>query len=493
MNLIHRHIEPDLIHPVSARSLGRLESTSRKWPIRYDYVEAIAIVFDVATIAAASACASIFYRVNGVLPLELGQALGSAALVSALFILFLKSQGLYRPAELLMFRRQMQMVFTSWTGVFLLLAGIVFALKIGAELSRGSSLLFAGLGLVALGTNRAVVKELLTRGLAERRFVGRNVVLVVDRKDAFDQSFAETLETAGFNVLGSFPLPRPGSSSALRKRLAASVIAHIRNPNTNVEEVVIGADPNRWQELRALAAELRVLPFPITFVPTGSAAEIFRRPCRDLGKIVCIELQRGVFSQIERIIKRCIDLVGASITLLLLSPLLATVALLVKLDSPGPILFRQQRRGFNGHIFQICKFRTMTVLEDGFSAVQAQASDCRVTRIGRWLRRTSIDELPQLLNVLDGSMSLVGPRPHAVVHDNQFDMVVRNYAFRRRVKPGLTGWAQVHGCRGPTPTAASIERRVEYDLWYIDNWSVRLDLAILLQTPIEVLRARNAY
>jgi lipopolysaccharide/colanic/teichoic acid biosynthesis glycosyltransferase len=135
----------------------------------------------------------------------------------------------------------------------------------------------------------------------------------------------------------------------------------------------------------------------------------------------------------------------------------------------------------------------MSVLEDGFSAIQATCADHRVTRIGKWLRRTSIDELPQLLNVLDGSMSLVGPRPHAIAHDNQFDTMVRNYAFRRRVKPGLTGLAQVHGCRGPTPTMDHIERRVEHDLWYIDNWCLRLDLAILLQTPLEVLRGRNAY
>jgi putative colanic acid biosynthesis UDP-glucose lipid carrier transferase len=135
----------------------------------------------------------------------------------------------------------------------------------------------------------------------------------------------------------------------------------------------------------------------------------------------------------------------------------------------------------------------MSVLEDGPSIIQAQFADKRLTRLGAWLRRTSIDELPQLLNVLEGSMSLVGPRPHALAHDNQFDKIVRNYAFRRRVKPGLTGWAQVNGCRGPTPTAPSIERRVEYDLWYIDNWSLRLDFAILLQTPMEILRGHNAY
>jgi lipopolysaccharide/colanic/teichoic acid biosynthesis glycosyltransferase len=135
----------------------------------------------------------------------------------------------------------------------------------------------------------------------------------------------------------------------------------------------------------------------------------------------------------------------------------------------------------------------MTVLEDGASVRQAQRSDSRATRLGKFLRRTSIDELPQLINVLEGSMSLVGPRPHAVAHDIEFDKVVRDYAFRHRVKPGLTGWAQVNGCRGSTPTRESIERRVKHDLWYIDNWSFTLDFYIILLTVVEVVRGRNAY
>jgi putative colanic acid biosynthesis UDP-glucose lipid carrier transferase len=135
----------------------------------------------------------------------------------------------------------------------------------------------------------------------------------------------------------------------------------------------------------------------------------------------------------------------------------------------------------------------MHVLEDGNSVVQAAPLDNRVTILGKWLRRTSIDELPQLLNVLSGSMSLVGPRPHALAHDTEFDKVVRNYAFRHHVKPGLTGWAQANGYRGPTPTVADVERRVELDLWYIDNWSLTLDLAIILRTVFEILRGRNAY
>jgi putative colanic acid biosynthesis UDP-glucose lipid carrier transferase len=204
-------------------------------------------------------------------------------------------------------------------------------------------------------------------------------------------------------------------------------------------------------------------------------------------------LHRGPLDGFERGVKRCIDILSALAGLFLLSPLLAVTAVLIKLDSPGPIFFRQRRCGFNGRQFQILKFRTMSTLEDGPTVHQAAQSDSRVTRLGKWLRRTSIDELPQLLNILDGSMSLIGPRPHALAHDDHFDKVVSNYAFRHHVKPGLTGWAQVHGYRGATPNVADIQRRVEYDLWYIDNWSLRLDCLIIIRTFLEIIRSRNAY
>ena len=256
---------------------------------------------------------------------------------------------------------------------------------------------------------------------------------------------------------------------------------------------MVGADLKDWRELRGLLAELRILPFPVNLIPVGAVSEVFNQPHHELGSAVCIEVQRGPLTPFECALKRCLDIVISGIGLIALLPLFAIVAIAIKLNSKGPIFFRQQRCGFNGRCFRIIKFRTMLVQEDGESVTQAQRLDSRVSRLGKWLRRTSIDELPQLVNVLQGSMSLVGPRPHAVAHDTQFDKVVRNYAFRHRVKPGLTGWAQVHGSRGPTPTSEHIERRVEYDLWYIDNWSFRLDFLILLQTVGEVMRARNAY
>ncbi len=168
-------------------------------------------------------------------------------------------------------------------------------------------------------------------------------------------------------------------------------------------------------------------------------------------------------------------------------------AFAIKLDGPGPVIFRQRRKGFNGQEFVMLKFRTMSVQEDGEVVSQAVRHDPRVTPIGQVLRSASIDELPQLLNVLRGEMSLIGPRPHALAHDDQFQKSVGDYAFRHHVKPGLTGWAQCNGSRGATPSVEDVARRVKLDLWYINNWSLLLDLQILIKTAFEVIRKRNAY
>jgi Undecaprenyl-phosphate glucose phosphotransferase len=464
----------------------------RKWPIHYDSVESLAILADVATIVLVSLLCGLTYHFPGSETAGeiLRKALGSAILVSALFISFMKIRGMYRPTELLALRHQMRAVCLSWGTVLLLLAGTVFTLEIGNEISRGAGMLFVTFGLIALLVNRHIVRDLVAKGLADERFSGRNIVLITDDSQT-GASLFRTLASLGFWVERHFAFPPPGADPGHWKGVVAEVIEHTRGSNT--DEILVGADPNRWFELRNLIGELKVQPVPVGFIPLGTASEIFRRPSRRLGNAISVELQAGPLTPFEYTAKRSIDILFAGIALILLLPLLAIVAAGIKLDSPGPILFRQQRTGFNGRRFQIYKFRTMSVLEDGPSVVQAQVGDQRITRLGTWLRRTSLDELPQLLNVLEGSMSLVGPRPHPLALDNRFNKVVENYAFRHRVKPGLTGWAQVHGCRGPTPTVASIEQRVRYDLWYIDNWSLWLDIAILLRTPVEVVRGDNAY
>jgi Undecaprenyl-phosphate glucose phosphotransferase len=492
MNFINRNIAAGLHEEIAREEYSAPSSGQRKWPIRYGSIELVAICIDLATVVLASVLSVFLYRLCiGWNAAGLANAIGSAIVVSAMFVSLLKLQGMYNPSELLVLRSQIRAVCGALLFAFIVLAAAAGSLNVGDEYPRSAGMAFALTSLSLLAVGRVLIKSLLMRGLSKRKFAGGNVILISDQPQSSDAGLVPTLNMLGFCVIKHFRLPPPRSGSDHRKRLSARVIENSRD--SNVEEIIVEADPNRWSELRAFVAELRVLPTPVAFVPVGALSEMFRRPIRDLGSTVCVEVQRGPLTLLERAIKRFTDLVGAGLALIILSPLLAIVVIAIKLDSSGPVLFRQQRCGFNGRSFSIYKFRTMRVLEDGPLVIQARQVDSRVTRVGKWLRRTSIDELPQLLNVLDGSMSLVGPRPHAISHDGQFDKVVRHYAFRRRVKPGLTGWAQVHGCRGPTPTAASIERRVEYDLWYIDNWSARLDLAILIQTPIEVLRARNAY
>ena len=491
MNFVERFTRRDAPAGIADRSLAGRAHPAHKWPIQYDSIELFAIIADLITITLISVLCGVVYDLLGsTTPDFLAKSLGSAILASALFISVMKSRGMYKPTELLVLRNQIRGVCLAWTGVFLLLAGAVFALKIGSYISRGSIMLFAASGLITLIVVRSLIRDLIASGLAGRRFSGRNIILITDHSQT-GASLFHMLTSFGFHIQGYFIIPPPGADARGGEGLAAKVMEQVRG--SDIGEIIIGADPSRWAELRTHVAELKGQPFPVSYIPIGAAAEIFKRPSRELGKAICVELQRGPLTAIEYAAKRSIDLLFAGTAIIVLLPLLALVAFAIKVDSPGPVIFRQRRCGFNGRSFQIYKFRTMSVLEDGPSIVQAQQADRRCTRIGAWLRRTSIDELPQLFNVLEGSMSLVGPRPHAMAHDNEFDKIVRKYAFRRRVKPGLTGWAQVNGYRGPTPTSISIERRVEYDLWYIDHWSLWLDFAILLWTPIEIFRGQNAY
>jgi len=193
------------------------------------------------------------------------------------------------------------------------------------------------------------------------------------------------------------------------------------------------------------------------------------------------------------ILKRIVDICVSGAAILFLLPALLLIALLIKVDSAGPVLFRQRRTGLNGRIFSIYKFRSMTVAEDGDKVVQAKQNDQRVTNVGRLLRRTSLDEIPQLLNILLGDMSLVGPRPHARAHDDEFVKTVQKYNDRFRAKPGLTGLAQVRGYRGEIVTRDDIEKRIEYDNEYIENWSIGMDITTIVMTVPCLFGHKNAY
>jgi exopolysaccharide biosynthesis polyprenyl glycosylphosphotransferase len=212
-----------------------------------------------------------------------------------------------------------------------------------------------------------------------------------------------------------------------------------------------------------------------------------------IGSVASLHLLRPPMSFVAIITKRMFDLVVATMALIALSPLFLVVAILIKLNSPGPVFFLQRRYGFNQHMFRIVKFRTMTTTEDGPDVRQAEEGDVRITRIGNVLRRWNIDELPQLVNVLRGDMSLVGPRPHALVHDESWGLKVARYARRHNMRPGITGWAQVNGFRGNIRNDAEFQQRIACDLYYIDNWSLALDIRILILTVFSSKAYRNAY
>ena len=263
--------------------------------------------------------------------------------------------------------------------------------------------------------------------------------------------------------------------------------------DSDADEIVLAlpwSDPRRLDLIRD---HLRSSPLPVRLLPDRHVRSLTHNPLYRFDKTLAVEVQRAPLQSWERAFKRAFDIVGASCALLMLLPLMLITALAIKLDSPGPVLFRQRRTGFNARQFAIFKFRTMTVMEDGPEITQACRGDDRVTRVGRILRTSSIDELPQLINVLIGDMSLVGPRPHAVAHDNLFGDLLSAYAFRHHVKPGITGWAQVHGYRGEIHRVEQMKARVEHDLWYINNWSMALDVRIAVLTFVELMRRRNAY
>ncbi len=241
------------------------------------------------------------------------------------------------------------------------------------------------------------------------------------------------------------------------------------------------ADWSDTQTLNQATAALQTLPFPVHLLADRRTNGLVRGGVINIAGLAAAQLQRAPLTRAERAVKRAMDLALASVGLAVTSPLLLAVAVAIKLSSRGSVFFVQTRNGFNGRPFRIFKFRTMTVSEDDAGFRQVRRNDARVTKVGSWLRKTSIDELPQLWNVVRGDMSMVGPRPHPAALNTEYQAQIGGYAFRHHVKPGLTGWAQVKGFRGET-TIDLMTQRIEHDLYYINHWSVMLDTLIILMT-----------
>jgi putative colanic acid biosynthesis UDP-glucose lipid carrier transferase len=261
----------------------------------------------------------------------------------------------------------------------------------------------------------------------------------------------------------------------------------------NVDAIYVSLPMATQPRIMKLLDELNDTTASIYFVPDMFINELMQGRIDTVGKVPVVAVCESPFTGVNGMIKRGSDIVLSILILLLISPIMLIIALSIKFTSPGPIIFKQRRYGLNGEQILVSKFRSMTVCDDGDTIQQAQKNDSRITRVGAFLRKTSLDELPQFFNVLQGRMSIVGPRPHAVAHNELYRTMIKGYMVRHKVKPGITGWAQVNGWRGETDTLDKMKNRIDYDLAYLQSWSLVLDLYIIFKTVTVVIRDKHAY
>ena len=414
-------------------------------------------------------------------------------LASFIYILRISGTGYYDFPECAKPHVEVTNILVYWFTTGLLLAFFAFLLKIGVAYSRGAFILFYFFAPVGLLGVRKATKIALASAMSRGALGRRNIVLVGDIDEMAALESQDMVSFFGTPEVNRFALSRnddPVERAANDERILTSAINFVRA--NNCREIILAFPWTDTDRIDFVRESIKVLPVSARLLPDARVRALTHYSLAS-PQVLAIEVQRAPLSAAERLAKRTMDIVIASVTLVFLLPVMVLTAVAIKLDGPGPVIFRQRRKGFNGQEFIMLKFRTMSVQEDGAIVSQATRNDPRVTPVGRLLRSASIDELPQLVNVLSGEMSLIGPRPHALAHDDQFQKIVSDYAFRHHVKPGLTGWAQCNGSRGATPSAEEISRRIKLDLWYINNWSLLLDFQILIKTFFEVMRKRNAY
>ena len=366
-----------------------------------------------------------------------------------------------------------------------------------AHYSRAWIVLFYVATLAALLAERFLIVRVTAHARAVGLVTAQRIFLI--GTGAHVSAFINYYEpwTLGINIVGCrFLTPIAASAAeaehrAARDRDLAEAIASVRS--VGPDAIFLLLPWSATDTIARCAEAFLALPVEIHLGPEQVLHRFEDVELSKLGPLASLQLTRMPLSLFEVLQKRLCDLVLAAAALIALTPLLVAVAILIRLDSPGPVFFVQRRYGFNQRPFRIIKFRTMRTLDDGAVVPQAVRDDPRLTRVGSWLRRWNIDEIPQLFNVLTGDMSLVGPRPHALSHDREYERRISLYARRHNVKPGITGWAQIHGFRGPTETDEKMRKRVEYDLFYIDNWSLWLDLKIIARTMLSPKAYRNAY
>lgn len=380
---------------------------------------------------------------------------------------------------------------------FLFFLTIAFSLKVSEIYSRLWMYAFAGGSAVLLVTFRLACYRML-RTLSNRRYIG-HVMVVLGVGDQAEQFVSQIDRVKPYftELRGVYALhpKNVGETIAGHPVLGAIEDLETAARRGTIDDVVIAMPWNADKALTQAVERLKELPINVYISSDLVGFHLQFRPAfGSLENLPMFEVIQRPISGWSQFLKTLEDFVIASVALLLLSPLLLLVALAIKLDSKGPVFFMQKRLGFNNKEFSIYKFRSMYVHQPPAGKTeQAKRGDPRITRVGAFIRRTSIDELPQILNVLNGTMSLVGPRPHALDHNEEFGRSVRGYFARHKVKPGITGWAQVNGFRGETDTLEKIQGRVERDVYYAENWSLLFDIRIIVMTAVVVLFQKTAH
>jgi Undecaprenyl-phosphate glucose phosphotransferase len=415
---------------------------------------------------------------------------GFGIAVAALFSTVAHARGVYSSLQIQRAGPQVHGSILIWLMVFLCLFIVAFALKVDSVPPFGAVLLFFVTGFAGITVLRHGAPQVLAHAPRPAMRPRRQVIVVAQYGPHVSPGLAQAIAVSGRTICKTISLPAMCDEQVLSERMG-ELITHVRQ--ASVDEILLAVSCADEISIEAIVEHLRIVPVPVMLIPDVVVGALLERPFLALGNTRAIELQRTPLTRQELAAKRLLDILLSAFGLLVLFPVLGFTAALILLDSPGPILFRQRRAGFNGRPFDIYKLRTMRTQENGAVIRQVSRGDARITRVGRVLRKFSIDELPQLLNVLRGEMSLVGPRPHALAHDIEYGQAIAIYAARHRVKPGITGWAQVNGWRGATPQLEMMIRRVEHDLWYIEHWSLWLDIKILILTVIGAARAENAY
>lgn len=435
------------------------------------------------------------------IPPEFAANYGRVTLMAAtLYLVLAESLGANDVDAQLSLSRAWSRVLTTWLVTAFFMTTLGFMLKVSEDFSRGWILSLFAIGAATLAIARGSMtlwtRSLKRQGVFDQRAAifgageqGARLahyILGHDKLTLALTGFYDDRAADRLNV-DKLPVPLQGNLQNL--------VAAIRRGE--IDQVIVALPWSADSRLKIVVEQLAMTPVRIRLAPDMVSFMFAQRPVVLLGEVPVMTLFERPISGADHAVKWLEDRLIAAIALVLLAPLLAIIAVAIKLDSKGPVFFRQPREGFNNQPFLVWKFRSMFAERNQLDdIVQASRHDPRVTRVGAFLRRTSLDELPQLINVLTGSMSIVGPRPHAPstrAGGRLFSDVVSSYAARHKVKPGITGWAQVCGWRGETDTEDKLVKRLEHDLYYIENWSLWFDIYIVIRTVFTVLAQRAAY